>query len=165
MFIATFIKPLLLLLMGLHPIHVSVTDVTYNPENQSLEIIHKIFIDDFENAVERRYGIKLGLGTEKLSPHADSLVQVYMREQFNISLNGKPANFEYVGQETDYEAIWIYQEIRNAEGLELLKVKDEVLFDLFDDQRNILHFEYKDQKVSFLFRKGNGEDSYQFSKS
>ena len=150
---------------SLHPVHVSVSEVHYNRQTQSLEIMHKVFIDDFENALEKYYNGNLGLGTEKEASEADALIEAYLQKHFAIWVDGKPLAPGYLGREADLEAVWIYQEITGVDKAEAFKITNTLLFDLFDDQRNILHLEYLEKKVSFLFRHGQGTDDVQLSGS
>jgi len=38
-----------------HEFYLSVTDVTYVKQEKSLQIISRVFIDDFENVINKRY--------------------------------------------------------------------------------------------------------------
>ena len=154
----------LLLVSFVHPLHVSVTDVAYNADTGSLEIIHKVFIDDFQQAVEMNTGTNIRLGTEQEHAEADKFINQYMQQHFSIQLNGKAAEMEYVGREIDFEAIWIYQEIKQVADFDELTINDAVLLHLYDDQKNILHLDYKQEKTSFMFQKGKTEESYQYKK-
>jgi hypothetical protein len=136
----------------LHPMHISVTHVDFNADTGSFEITHKIFIDDFESALKLYNNKDFKLGTEKEIPDADKYIQEYMAQQFGVKVNGKTVLGEYLGREMDLEAIWIYHEIKNVSEAEAIEIKNAILLDLYDDQKNILHIKYKNQKQSFLFR-------------
>lgn len=136
---------------ALHPMHLSVTHVDFNPKTGSLEITHKIFIDDFESALRLYHTDNFKLGTEKETSDADEFIKAYMAKQFWVKVNGKSIDGEYLGREMDLEAIWIYQEVKNVGAASAIEVKNEILLDLYDDQKNILHIKYQDQKQSFLY--------------
>lgn len=139
--------------VSLHPIHLAISHVDFNPKTGSLEITHKIFIDDFEYALQLYDNESFQLGTERELPDADRYIKKYIESQFNIKVNGKKVYGEYVGRESDLEAIWIYQEVKNVGAAQAIELDNQILLDLYDDQKNILHLKYGQQKQSFLFRK------------
>lgn len=143
----------------LHPLHISVTYVDYNPKTSSFEITHKIFIDDFETALQLYDNESFQLGTEKELPDTDSYIKKYMAKQFEVKVNGEIISGEYLGREMDLESIWIYHEIKDVPNAEAIEVKNAVLLDLYDDQKNITHLKYKAQKQSFLFKKDETVDT------
>ncbi|MDX1427458.1 MAG: DUF6702 family protein, partial [Salegentibacter mishustinae] len=49
---------------GAHEFYLSVTEIEYNNEKQSLQIITRVFIDDFEDVLNERYGADLQLSEE-----------------------------------------------------------------------------------------------------
>lgn len=139
--------------VSLHPIHLAITHVDFNPKSGSLEITHKIFIDDFELALKLYDNEAFQLGTEREVANADQFIKKYIEKQFQLKVDGKEVYGEYVGRESDLEAIWIYQEVKNVGKAEAIELDNNILLDLYDDQKNILHLKYGAQKQSFLFRK------------
>ncbi len=146
----------------LHPLHVSVSELRYNPDSKSVEMTHKIFIDDFENDIERQFQVQLRLGSAKQHPEAAKFIQKYAEQHFEIRINDKEAQADFVGYEADFEAIWIYQEIPRVRKVKTIAIWSHFLFQLFDDQRNIVHFDYLDDKKSFLFARNDGTQHYEF---
>ena len=145
--------------LALHPIHISVTYVEYNPKSGSFEITHKIFIDDFESALQLYDNESFQLGTKKELPETDSYIKKYMAQQFEVKVNGETIKGEYLGREMDLESIWIYHEIKDVPNAEAIEIKNAVLLDLYEDQKNITHLKYKGQKQSFLFKKDEAVDT------
>lgn len=146
---------LLYKILFLHPLHIAVSDLELNEESKSLEITHKIFIDDFETSVEKEFDVELKLDSSKEHPEAQSYIQQYIEKFFTLDLNGKETKANFVGYETDYEAIWIYQEIPKVKKVKEVTVWSRFLFNIFEDQRNIVHFDYLEGKKSYLFGTGD----------
>ena len=48
-----------------HPIHRSISEVEYKKQSKSVQISHKLFIEDIELAIEFKYGVSLNIGTKK----------------------------------------------------------------------------------------------------
>ncbi len=127
-----------------HPLHVSTTEINYNVKNKQLEITCKIFTDDFETALT-----KSGTdGTTKIditSPTAhkamDEFVKNYLNTNLVFRVNGKLLKPTYLGFEQDNEVTNVYLELDNVLTLQNLSLSNSILFNLFDDQMNILHVE------------------------
>jgi len=131
-----------------HPIHIGVTQLDYDRPTQALQITHKLFVDDFEDELEKKYQVRLNLGTATENPKADEYIIKYLSSHFGLSVNGDDATISWVGKEIEKEAIWIYMEISKVKKIKSLEVRHEVMLEAFDDQRNLVHFKYEDFKKS-----------------
>ena len=101
-----------------HPIHLAVTEIAYSEKEKSLQVIHKIFVDDLELHIEQKakssgQEIRLHLNTPKEHPMTDALLQTYLSEHFQVKVNGKNGNSIFIGKEYENGAVWIYSEFPN----------------------------------------------------
>ncbi|MCF6333363.1 MAG: hypothetical protein L3J11_08765 [Draconibacterium sp.] len=62
-----------------HPFYVSICQVDYNKENQSLEISVKIFANDLLVALEKAGATKIFLGEKKENPETDKFIFNYLK--------------------------------------------------------------------------------------
>ena len=122
-----------------HPFHVSVVEVNHNSTDKTLEISCKIFTDDFEKVLAQNYKTKVDLINPPNKPAMDSLVKKYLFSHLSLKANGKPVAFSYVGFENESEAAYGYLEVVNIPLLSKLEVNISLMYDLFDDQVNIMH--------------------------
>ncbi|MCS7020111.1 MAG: hypothetical protein RMJ87_13740 [Cytophagales bacterium] len=135
---------LLLLLVSLttamrHPIHISLCEINHNAATRQVEITHKIFIDDLQDAIQKHYHICTHLATPKEHPDAEKLIEQYLRMQFQCKINGQPIRWKYVGREYEADACWIYLEAEQALPIHLIEIRNAVLLELFEDQINFIH--------------------------
>jgi len=133
-----------------HKYYVSVTEI-YIKKNK-LEIIMRVFPDDMENALKDNYSIKNGLMDSKNKFY----LEMYLHEHFELTSAGKtlPYNLTGVLQEDGFFILLIEVDTMNEIGQ--LCVTNSVLTDLFDEQKNIIHFLYgQHQKQSFILQKPN----------
>ena len=122
-----------------HPFHISVVEINHNGSEKTLEISCKIFTDDFEKTLAKKYNTKVDL-TNPANPGAmDSLVKKYIFSHFSIKVNGRGQSLGYVGFETDKEASYAYVEVLNVPSISKVDVTTDIMYDQFDDQVNILH--------------------------
>lgn len=140
-----------------HPFHVSTTEISHNVKSKSLEITCRIFTDDFENALGKRFKSKIDLYSKNQAKEMGALIKSYIEANLKFSIDGKAVKYHYLGFENDHEATNVYLEIENLATFKKLDLNNGVLYDLFDDQMNILHVEKngnrKSTKASFPDRK------------
>lgn len=126
----------------LHPIHLSLCEINFNPNSQKLEIGLKLFIDDLEDAIRLQGNPTIYIGTKKEKPIADSLIFDYISQRFEIIHGETSLSFEWVGKENsqDFMAIWCYFETEAlSQTYQSIQFKNCLLMELFGDQKNILH--------------------------
>lgn len=143
----------------LHKFYLSVTNVVYAEKSNSIQITSRIFIDDLDDVLEARYGVESKLATDSESKIAEAYIEKYLRTKFVVELNDKIVPFNYLGKSYDNDVIICYLEIEDVafDGLKSIAVQNEVLTDLFEDQQNIVHFKWKNNKRSFVLIKENNK--------
>ncbi len=148
--LAIYSKLLLALLFytPMHPLHVSTTEINFNAKEKSLEVSCRLFTDDFENILAKSYKAKTDLAKAALHKEMDALVKKYLAANLKYIVNGKSLTANYIGFEIDHEATNVYLEIENVSSLQSLSINNSILYDLFDDQLNILHVENKGLRKS-----------------
>ncbi len=143
-------------LMTIHPIHVSVTEITIDEKEKELEIIARIFLDDLETAIRQSKKLtELNLLQPGLGITTDQLVSDYLLQHFKISLKGKPQKIKYLGHETENEAMLCYIQVSNVKKLEEIEVFNSVIMELHDDQSNLVHVTVRDNVKSLRLMRGS----------
>ncbi|WP_372753903.1 DUF6702 family protein [Mariniflexile sp.] len=133
-----------------HKYYISVTQIDYIERKQSVQIISRIFIDDLERLIRERYDETITLGGKKESLKADEYIQRYLGEKMIIKINGKRANLTFVGKEYDVDLVKCYLEIEDVKKIESFEISNKVLFDLFDDQQNIIKTKINSKQKSVI---------------
>ena len=135
-----------LLLCGawmMHEFYVSLSEVRYNTDTERFEISLRIFPDDLDRALLARSGITTQLATELEHESADSLLMVYLLEDFTLQVNGLELDLDYLGKESESDAIWCYLESSKITGPETITIRNAILTEHFLDQVNIIQVYYK----------------------
>ncbi|MAE82525.1 MAG: hypothetical protein CMB80_07320 [Flammeovirgaceae bacterium] len=140
---------LLFLFLLLHPYHVSVTEVRFDEEVQSVQITERIFIDDLEEALRKANNDeKFVLMDDSLISH--QYLKTYFEQNFVTAVNGKTISYDYLGAEVEDDVIWCYIEITGVESLQSIKLTNSIMTEVFDDQKNLVHFKIGGEKKSFI---------------
>jgi predicted transcriptional regulator len=157
-FILLFVLPLLAFATA-HKFYVSVTNINYSEEDDALQITTRIFIDDLEQVLEERYGIDAQLATQSESKLADQYIEKYLRAKFLIELNNQPTVAKFLGKRYDNDVVICYLELENInfDSIKSIAFQNEVLTDLFPEQKNIVHLKWKGNKKSFVLIKENNK--------
>ena len=141
-----------------HKFYVSVTQVEYSEKDASLQIISRIFVDDMEATLEERYGITARLGTPEESGLAKEYVARYFQTKFNVEVNGEERDVEFLGYRFDKDLLVCYLEVPGipSESLRSVGVRNDLLTDMFEEQKNLVHLRILGQRTSLvLIRKNN----------
>jgi len=139
--------------------------VEYNAQEQALQMSMHVFLDDLELALAERGADSLHICTKMERSDAEYYLGRYLEEQVQFSIDGQPVTFTFLGKEIsdDLQAVWCYLEVKDLPPFREMTVTYEVLLDLFDDQKNIMHIVGPNrQEGTLLFRKGFRTESVTF---
>ena len=126
---------------AVHPLHLSTTQLAVDTSTVWMRI--RMFKDDLELAL----GVRAGLDSLSLEPLAghDSLFADYFEEAFGLRLNGTDVAgvIESSGEDVESGAgdmkMWWYQvRFDGTEPIRSIEIRNEILYDQFEDQRNIV---------------------------
>ncbi|MCL6260044.1 hypothetical protein M3O96_13165 [Aquiflexum sp. TKW24L] len=138
-----------------HPFYISLTEIRYNPTNQSLEIAQKIFWDDLEIALGEKFNTKVDFLNPKSKADLEDMAKVYLLEKNEIKVNGQKVSMTYLGYEIEEEAAWFYLEAANVPLPKKVEIKNEVLISNFESQQNIINFYLEKSPKSLILYKDN----------
>jgi hypothetical protein len=129
-----------------------VTRLEYNAEEHSAEITIQTFADDLEDILSKRAGKGVRLDASK---DVDRLAFDYLRSVIELKSHGGSGELQWVGMEVKGGTVWLYVLAKMPEGLSKASVRNALLFDLFEDQVNIVNVWYDGKKTSLVFRRGD----------
>ena len=147
---------------GLHKFYVSIYKINYNQKKQMLEITSRIFIDDLNDVLKIKYAKKTHL-TEKVETVEDvNLMKKYLLDNFIITINGKPQTINYVNKETENNIIVCYFNVKNISKITKISIKNTSLFELNDEQQNIIQTNIYNKKEDLLLTPSTISGSIKF---
>lgn len=135
----------------LHDFHTSISRVDYNAKEKSFEISIRVFTDDLEKALSKDNGGQkfVVLDNDKNDPY----VEKYIRKHFAlIAASKQKKTYAYIGKEQEADATWVYVEVPCSEAITGFSMQNSIMLDLFDDQVNLVNFNYQGQKKSYIFK-------------
>lgn len=141
-----------------HKFYISVTQIDYVKDEQSLQITTRIFIDDFESLIRKRYDESVTLDIKDESKKVDLYIERYLGEKIKIKINNQIVSFNYLGKEYEDDIVYCYLEIEDVKSIEAFEISNKVFFDLYDEQQNIVKININNKNKSFMLipDKSNG---------
>ena len=122
-----------------HPYHVGSVEFNYNSKSKTFEISGKFFLDDLENALKEKFGKAVHFNDPKYKTEINELLKKYAEDYLKMKSDNKFLKINYVGFEEDSEAVNIYLESESVNAPKKVEVAVSFLYNLFDDQMNIVH--------------------------
>ncbi len=124
----------------------------------------------FKNDLEQALGPLVGEGNLTLEPGAaaDALVMRYVRDNLHIRVDGQELEASLLGSgqdDLDLEPVWwVIVQYQAPSPAEEIHVRNTLLFDVYDDQRNVFKFvHFPDEKQrTFYFAEGESEHVVRF---
>lgn len=136
-----------------HPFYVSICQIEYKQETNSLEIAVKIFADDLLVGLKHAGRSKLYLGEKKENPNTDEYIFDFLKSQIKFKVNNQTSNCLYVGKEVENDVVWVYLEIENIRFLDSVEVECKLLTDVLESQSNIIQINKKGNIKNLLLNK------------
>lgn len=140
---------LLSFFIALHPIHISITEVTHNEKVKALQLTVRIYVDDLETSVRNQVREpELDLLNPGKDRTTDALVKAYLAERFFVKVDKKLVKQNYLGHEMEGPAMVCYIEIENIRKFTSLEITNRVIHETYDDQSNLVNVNYQEKVKS-----------------
>ncbi|PQB05909.1 DUF6702 family protein [Aureitalea marina] len=136
-----------------HKFYVSITKVELSEEAKSVQIITKIFIDDIEATLQKRYDPNVSLDTKKETEAHVKLLEKYVLQKFKVEIDGVAYQLEYLGREYENDVVKCYLEVPGITDLNKIEIENSVLMDMFEEQQNIIHVKKGKTRKSLVLDK------------
>lgn len=120
-----------------HPIHSTITTVTYDPSSAQVTAMVRAFATDLDLALAKQ-------------PTRD--IPGYVQRVITLSdRTGRPVPLAWCGSRREADVVWLCVRAPAPQGVSGMTLSDRMLFELFDDQVNIVMTDH----TSLLFTKGD----------
>ena len=154
--IIIFIIPLFAF-TSMHKYYISVTQINYIKEKESVQITSRLFIDDFESALKSNYDENIVLTEKDEAIIIDTYIHRYLQDKIKLSINNKAVAFNFIGKEYEGDIVRCFLEVENVKSIESFSITNSVLFDLQSDQQNIVktNINSKNKSVILTYKNPN----------
>ena len=118
----------------------------------------RFFAHDFEAALRQYHeapDFRLAV-----NPRSDSLAQAYLDEHLQLEADGVLLDGEIVASGEEDDMWWYTVRVAAAQPIHKLTLRNTILFDLFEDQKNIVRIQHFPSEERFAFYFIDGAESY-----
>ncbi len=138
----------------MHPLHSTITEVVADPAHGVVRATVRVFADDFGTAVRRA---ARGAPLPAAGPAWDAAALAYATSSFGIAApGGRALPLRSCGVRRTADLLWVCLEAATSTDLGALRVRNDMLCDLFDDQVNVVQGTVAGARKSLLFVRGSG---------
>ncbi|HKO76736.1 MAG TPA: DUF6702 family protein [Flavobacterium sp.] len=136
---------------GVHKFYMAIYQINYAPEKKMLQVTSRIFVDDLDKTLEKKYNKKFFLGTDKETAESIDLLKKYLAENFTVKVNGQSKTINFLSKEMDGDVLVCYSNVKDISKVNAIEIYNSILIDCFAEQQNIVHVTAFGTKKSFLF--------------
>jgi hypothetical protein len=149
----------LILFIGLcsfsyHKFYVSIYQVDFVPEKKRVEITARIFIDDLNLALEQEFKTKINLGEISETSQDVLFLEKYLTKHLRISIDGKEKSVLFLSKEIENNVVIVYLKISDVKKINAIKIHNNALLELYEDQQNIIQTNFLKKKKNYIFTGG-----------
>ncbi len=145
----------LLTSMSVHKFYVAIYQINHAKEKKMLQITARLFIDDINEAIEKKYNKKSYLASEKETPDQVELLKKYLSEKFIIKVNGQQKSIIFLSKETEDNVLICYLKIVDVTKITSLEVENSIIMENHFEQQNIIQANFNGSKHSLLLTSEN----------
>ena len=145
-----------------HKYYVSITQVEYVQEKQSIQIISRIFMDDLEQLLRKRYNEEITLDNGQDETLINQYIKKYLLTKIEIEVNSEEFVPKFIGKKYDGDIVHCYLEIENIKSINQFSIKNKVLFDVFEDQKKVIRTKINNKPKTFVLTAQNDKGLLNF---
>ncbi len=133
-----------------HPIHVSMTNIEYFPQEKGYIVVVKVFSDDFTKNIKRIYNVDIDLSDAISIDKNKTVLEKYFNNALQIKIDKKTKNLILISAKTKEQATWFKLKMSlNKKDAKHVTVKNKVMNEFYRDQTNLLIFTKKNKQKAF----------------
>ena len=130
-------------LLSIHPIYISVVEI--NSKENNLEIVFKIFRDDLEDGIKNNLGKNVSIDSQYKVDLNNKIIQEYLNAVTSIKVNNEKKELLFLNFILENERIKINTKINNNFIIDTIEIYNEILIDVFSNQKNVIFFNIYNQ--------------------
>lgn len=141
--------------MAMHKFYVSIYQVNYAPKKKMIQITSRLFIDDVNDALEKKFKKRTYFALENETPEDEVFLKKYFVEKFIIKVNGVSKTLNYLSKDIDGNVVICYFSIKDLPKISSVAIENSALMELNEEQQNIIQANINGEKQSLLLTSEN----------
>jgi SpoU rRNA methylase family enzyme len=141
--------------MEIHKFYVSIYQVNYAPKKKMIQITSRLFIDDVNDALEKKFKKRTYFALENETPEDEVFLKKYFAEKFIIKVNGVSKALNYLSKDIDGNVVICYFSVKDLPKISSVAIENSALMELNEEQQNIIQANINGEKQSLLLTSEN----------
>ncbi len=141
--------------MGIHKFYMAIYQIDYVSQKKRIQITSRIFIDDLNAAIEKKYHVKTNLGTAQESAQDELNMKKYLAEKFFLKVNGVVKPMTFLSKEVEANVLICYFRIPDISKITNLEIENSALTEWNSEQQNIIQANITGEKQSLMLTSGD----------
>lgn len=141
--------------MGIHKYYMAIYQVDFVPQKKRIQVTSRIFVDDLNSALEKKFRVKSNIGFSQETPQEEANLKKYLAEKFIIKVNGVSKPMTYLSKELEANVMICYFRIPEISKINSLEIENSLLMEWNSDQQNIIQANLNGEKQSVMLTSDN----------
>jgi hypothetical protein len=133
-----------------HKFYTAIYKIDFNASKKRLEITTRIFTDDLNIAISKKYNRKSNLASASETPEDIQYLEKYLSEKIILKINGKPKPMRFLSKEVEENVLICYFNCDALSKIKTFEISNSVLTEIFDEQQNIVQLNINSKKQTLL---------------
>jgi hypothetical protein len=145
-----FILFILLTSFNFHKFYVAIYQINHEPRKKMIQVTARFFVDDMNDALEKKFSVKTFLGEQKETAEDENLLKKYLSEKLQLKVNGEKKAMNFHSKELENNVLICYISFKDVTKIKALEVENTILTELYEEQQNIIQTNFNGEKQSLL---------------
>ena len=133
----------------------AIYQVDFVPQKKRIQVTSRIFVDDLNSALEKKFRVKSNIGFSQETPQEEANLKKYLAEKFIIKVNGVSKPMTYLSKELEANVMICYFRISEISKINSLEIENSLLMEWNSDQQNIIQANLNGEKQSVMLTSDN----------
>jgi hypothetical protein len=140
-----------------HKFYTAIYKIDFNASKKRVEITTRIFTDDLNVAISKKYNRKSNLASASETSDDIEYLKKYLNEKIILKVNGKNQPIRFLSKELNENVLICYFNCDNISKIKTFEITNNILTDLFDEQQNIVQLNINSKKQTLLLTSENNK--------
>lgn len=141
---------LIFMSFSVHKFYTAIYKIDYNASKKRVEITTRIFTDDLNTAISKKYNRKSTLNSENETLEDIEFLKKYFSEKIILNINGKPKPMRFLSKEVEENVLVCYFNCDEISKIKTFEITNSTLTEIFEEQQNIVQLNIKNKKQTLL---------------
>lgn len=134
----------------MHKFYIAIYKIDFNPSKKRIEITTRIFSEDLNTAISKKYNRKSTINSDTETPEDIEFLKKYLSEKIILKVNGKPKPMRFLSKEVDENVLICYFNCDDVSKITTFEITNATLTELFEEQQNIVQLSINYKKQTLL---------------